>query len=74
MAIQQFCEDNKIVYFSEAVSPNFVPKFKYTFGAYIGERDIPHLFLVSKYYDPERKTIYSLAPRLLQVTGIMMRL
>ncbi len=62
MAIQQFCEENKIVYFSEAVSPNFVPQFKYTFGAYIGERDIPHLFLVAKYYKPERKTIFSLAP------------
>ena len=62
MAIQQFCEDNKIVYFSEAVSPNLVPQFKYTFTAYIGERDIPHLFLVAKYYDPERKTIYSIAP------------
>ena len=62
MAIQQFCEDNKIVYFSEAVSPNLVPQFKYTFDAYIGERDIPHLFLVAKYYDPERKTIFSIAP------------
>jgi branched-chain amino acid transport system substrate-binding protein len=62
MAIQQFCEDNKIVYFSEAVSPNLVPQFKYTFTAYIGERDIPHLFLVAKNYSPERKTIYSICP------------
>jgi len=61
-AIQQLCEDNKIVYFSEAVSPNISPKYKYTFTAYIGERDIPHLFLVPKYYHPDRKTIYSICP------------